>query len=316
MDNNMDNNKSAWNEPFYKERNIGKCLSVGVSLISNRFIKIFKLALPVIAVSAIAFTLITLAFCNAGFEYEVAEDVIFKILATMMGLAAVSLLAAFAFRCVDVNIEGLNIYSIGLKYTYNKEFWRKTLAAFCVGVIAVAVMTAILMMANLIVNFFDDEQAIEQTRNGIAITSVIVYAVAAVIAILIIIPLYLALTCMMIRKNNLYKDFKDGYMLGWKKWGRVFALDVFINVIMAVMAVFLLSPAYVTSLMMHSATLSRMQGDAVNIPSYFTAVTVCVLALSSVISAIIIITRFLPHAYFYANVMAEDKDNDNNANKK
>ena len=65
---NKDNNKSAWNEPFYKERNIGKCLSVGVSLISNRFIKIVKLAAPAIAVSAIIFTVVTLAFCNAGFD--------------------------------------------------------------------------------------------------------------------------------------------------------------------------------------------------------------------------------------------------------
>ena len=69
MDNN-DNNKSVWNEPFYKERNIGKCLSAGVSLISNRFIKIIKLASPVIAVTAVVFTLVTLAFCNAGFEYQ------------------------------------------------------------------------------------------------------------------------------------------------------------------------------------------------------------------------------------------------------
>lgn len=311
---NKDNNKSAWNEPFYKERNIGKCLSVGVSLISNRFIKVVKLAAPAIAVSAIIFTVVTLAFCNAGFEYEVADSVIFKVFATLMGLAAVSLLAAFAFRCVDVNIEGLNIYSVGLKYTYNKEFWRKTLVAFIIGAVALAVMTAILLMANLILNFFDDQQAVEQTRNGISIAAIIVFGIALVIAVLLITPLYMAMTTMMIRNNNLYKDFKDGYMLGWKKWGRIFALDVFINLIVAVMAVFLLSPAYVTSLMMHSATLSRMQGDAVNIPSYFTAITVCVLALSSVIFSIIVITRFLPHAYFYANVMAED--NDNNENKK
>jgi hypothetical protein len=315
MDNN-DNNKSVWNEPFYKERNIGKCLSAGVSLISNRFIKIIKLASPVIAVTAVVFTLVTLAFCNAGFEYQLEDSLIFKGVAVVISLAAVSSLAAFAYRCVDVNIEGLNIYSIGYKYTYSKEFWRKLLVAFIVCAIALIVFEAMMLLANLAVNFFDDNQDVEKTQNGFSMIAIIAYGIGLVLVTLLITPLYMALSSMMISKNNLYKDFKEGYLLGWKKWGRIFALDVFINVIMTVMAVFLLSPAYVTSLMMHSATLSRMQGDAVDIPSYFTALTVVVLFLSSVISAIIIITRFIPHAYFYANVMTEDKDNENNTNKK
>ena len=62
---NPENNKSAWNEPFFKERTIGKCVSDGISLISNRFWKIIKLALPVIAFAAICITAVTFVFCNA-----------------------------------------------------------------------------------------------------------------------------------------------------------------------------------------------------------------------------------------------------------
>lgn len=309
---NKDNNKSAWTEPFYKERNIGKCLSLGVSLISNRFFKIFRLASPVIAFAAVVFTFVTFTFCNAEYEYDFADSALFRAFAAVIILIAVAALAAFAYRCVDVNIEGLNIFSIGFKYTYNKEFWRKTIVAMIIGVLTLIVALAFITLAQVTVNFF----SVTPGQNGISILAVIIYGLAVGMATVLTIPLYMSLNRMMIDKKNLYNDFKQGYILGWKKWGRIFALDLLINLIMAVMAVFILSPAYVTSLMMHSATLSKLQGDAVDIPAYFNLITICVIFFSSVIWSIFIIARYLPHAYFYANVVTEDKEFDNNVNKK
>lgn len=311
-----DNNKSAWNEPFFKERNIGKCLSVGVSLMSNRFLKVIRLAAPLILFAAILFTILAWTFCKAGFECGFADSLVFRIFSTLIIMLNVAILAAFAYRCVDVNIEGLNIYSIGFKFIYNREFWRKVVVAF--AIIAVAVITTALCIAaaHATVSLFPDTPDGTQNQGGVDIMTFIVYGIMVAIAMVLTVPLYMALNRMMIEKNHFYLDFKQGYMMGWKKWGRIFALELFINLILAVMAVFVLSPAYVTSLMMHSATLSRLQGDAVDIPAYFSLITICVLFFSSVIWTIFIIARFIPHAYFYANAVSEDKEYDNNENKK
>ena len=310
-----DNNKSAWNEPFYQERTIGKCISIGLSLISNRFLKIMKLAVPVILFSAVCFTIITYLFCDAGLELTFTDTILFKIISILISIICCAFLAAFSYRCVHINIEGLNVYSIGYKYMYNLKFWKNTIAAAVVFVFVALIAVALNLLANLVVDFFTDDNLLYQEQKGISIVGLIVFSISAVIAIIFLLPLYMALNVMMIEDIGLLKGLKKGYLLGWKKWGRIFAMDVIINVIIAVLAVFILSPAYVISLMQHSATLSRLQGDAVDIPAFFSLLTMGVLFLSSIFIAIIIITKFLPHAFFYANVACEDKEDEKIVNK-
>ena len=94
---NSDNNKSAWNEPFFKERTIGKCVSDGISLISNRFWKIIKLALPVIAFAALCITVVTFVFCNAELEISVSENAVLYGLMFFVLLIPLTSLTAFAY---------------------------------------------------------------------------------------------------------------------------------------------------------------------------------------------------------------------------
>jgi hypothetical protein len=309
---NSDNNKSAWNEPFFKERTIGKCVSDGISLISNRFWKIIKLALPVIALAALCITAVTFVFCNAELEISVSENAVLYGLMICVLLIPIILLTAFAYRCVDVYKERLNIFSIGYKYIYNKEFGKKTLVAFIIFGIAAAGLVCISLIESSLINLFSADDAFPQQHYGISPVSLIVFTFFAILFVIFYVPLIMALNVMMINNSQIWSDFKKGYALGWKKWGRLFALDVMINVIIIVMAVFLLAPAYVISIMQHSATLSRLQGDAVDIPGYFSIITLLILFFSSVLCTIIFITKVLPHALFYANVVCEDKQDDNN----
>ncbi len=308
--------KSAWNEPFFKERTIGKCVSDGISLISNRFWKIIKLALPVIAFAALCITVVTFVFCNAEMEMSVSENSLLYGLLMFMLLVPLALLTAFAYRCVDVYKERLNIFSVGYKYIYNKVFGRKTLVALVIFGIAALVILCFSLIMPPLVNLFVPDETLPQQHYGISPASLIVFTFFAVIFIIFYVPLIMAMNVMMINNHGLWSDFKKGYALGWKKWGRLFALDVMINVIVFVMAVFLLAPAYVISIMQHSATLSRLQGDAVDIPAYFSAITLLILFLSSLLCTVIFITKVLPHALFYANVVCEDKQEDNNSVEK
>ena len=80
---NQDNNKSAWNEPFYQTRSIGKCLSIGISFLSNRFLQIMKLALPVICILALFTTIVVYVRCDASLEYSIGQTLLFKVFATV-----------------------------------------------------------------------------------------------------------------------------------------------------------------------------------------------------------------------------------------
>ena len=69
-----------------------------------------------------------------------------------------------------------------------------------------------------------------------------------------------------------------------------------------------MAPAYVISLLLHSATLSQVQGDVVNIPAYLTPLTIVILFVAAIILAVITIARTIPHAYLYASVKSDETE--------
>ena len=41
---------------------------------------------------------------------------------------------------------------------------------------------------------------------------------------------------MMLERNGIFTDLKRGYVLGWKKWGRVFALETLVVILILIAA--------------------------------------------------------------------------------
>ena len=286
---NQDNNKSAWNEPFYQTRSIGKCLSIGISFLSNRFLQIMKLALPVICILALFTTIVVYVRCDASLEYSIGQTLLFKVF-------------------VDVNIEGLNVYSVGYKYLYNKRFFNNVIIALIVSAIFVIVAVCLYLLASLLIQWIGPNENASMVQGGFSITHIAVGAGAVLLFVAVTVPLYMAISVMMLERNGIFTDLKRGYVLGWKKWGRVFALEMLVVILILIAALFVMAPAYVLSLMQHSATLSRMQGDAVDIPAYFSVITIGSLFISSLVMSVFMLCRYLPHAYLYATAKLEEND--------
>lgn len=305
---NQDNNKSAWNEPFYQTRSIGKCLSIGISFLSNRFLQIMKLALPVICILALFTTIVVYVRCDASLEYSIGQTLLFKVFATVAMTVAVAFVAAFVYRCVDVNIEGLNVYSVGYKYLYNKRFFNNVIIALIVSAIFVIVAVCLYLLASLLIQWIGPNENASMVQGGFSITHIAVGAGAVLLFVAVTVPLYMAISVMMLERNGIFTDLKRGYVLGWKKWGRVFALEMLVVILILIAALFVMAPAYVLSLMQHSATLSRMQGDAVDIPAYFSVITIGSLFISSLVMSVFMLCRYLPHAYLYAMAKLEEND--------
>ena len=119
--NDTENSKSVWKEPFYKERTIGKCVSTGISIVSNRFPKIFRLSLPAALLSSIISTAVIFSLCDADIQTKINNSFVYKIVECILVTIAFALMAAFAYRCVDVHKDNINILSVRYRYIYNSR---------------------------------------------------------------------------------------------------------------------------------------------------------------------------------------------------
>ena len=88
-------------------------------------------------------------------------------------------------------------------------------------------------------------------------------------------------------------------------------MTLVVGIIVGVVAILLMSPAIVISLMQRNASLSLLEGDAVKLPSLFPVWEVVVLLVSTFLLTVLSWIQYLPLAYLYASVkedMAENKD--------
>ena len=308
MDNtqNNDNNNSAWNQQFFLYRGVGKCLSIGISFLTNRFWKIMRLALPVVAAAALVITPILYALCDAGIENDIEGNVIFKIGAAFLIILAAAAIQAFTFRCINVNIEGLNIYSIGYKYIYNKIFWNNFLKTTVTNAVFAIIALGMGEATQLAIGLLGDEQQGQVAQWNP--TSIPIWIAIAIIIYLITAPIYMTISVLCLENKGFGKDFIRGYKLGWKKIARVAELEFLILILVSILSIFIMAPAYVISLLLHSATLSQVQGDVVNIPAYLTPLTIVILFVAAIILAVITIARTIPHAYLYASVKSDETE--------
>ena len=113
-------------------------------------------------------------------------------------------------------------------------------------------------------------------------------------------------------EGTLMSKFWKGYKVGWKKWGKLFALSLLVSIIVGIISLLLVSPAIVITLLQRNASLSLLEGDAVNLPSLFPLWAVLILIISAFLLTIVTWIQHLPLAYLYASVK-EDMEQEEKA---
>ena len=305
---NPELNQPDWNEPFYKVRTNGKCLSVGISFIANRFLKILRLALPVIIFSSLCLTILTSFLCSAEYEMFLTDSFVGRCIAFIVLLFVTSSLTAFAYRCVDVSIEELNLYSIGNKYIYNHLFLKYFTSSLIINSVFILLAFLLLSLPKLMTQLMEKSDILMGEAPDAGVFLLVCKVAAVILLILITIPFPMVFNKMIFERNGVLHDMKSGYLYGWKKWGRIFALVLMVGSLVALLAVMLMAPAYVISLMQHAASESRLQGDSVSLPAYVPYLTMLITFISSFIISIIVITANLPFAYLYAATTTAEAD--------
>lgn len=290
-------------QSFYSYRSVAKCLSAGISFLTDHFWHLVKLSLPV----AIPLCLVLAASIYVSSDVSLLANPVNLLMTegvlTFLLVLLTAAFVGFVFNMVRMKSEELDLRTVRLKDAYKKPFFKLTVNAFVVSVIFMVVAFGFgwLMMKSMMREAHDMSEVVENVVGAI---------IVLLIMIAVFVPTGFCLPNVELGEGSLMKKFWKGYKLGWKKWAKLFALTLVVGIIVGVVSILLMSPAIVISLMQRNASLSLLEGDAVHLPSLFPLWEVMVLLISTFLMTILSWIQYLPLAYLYASVkddMGEDK---------
>ncbi len=290
-------------QSFYSYRSVAKCLSAGISFLTDHFGHLVKLSLPV----AIPLCLVLAASIYVSSDVSLLANPVNLLMTegvlTFLLVLLTAAFVGFVFNLIRMKSEELDLRTVRLKDAYKKPFFKLTVNAFVVSVIFMVVAFGFgwLMMKSMMREAHDMSEVVENVVGAI---------IVLLIMIAVFVPTGFCLPNVELGEGSLMKKFWKGYKLGWKKWAKLFALTLVVGIIVGVVSILLMSPAIVISLMQRNASLSLLEGDAVHLPSLFPLWEVVVLLISTFLMTILSWIQYLPLAYLYASVkddMGEDK---------
>jgi len=290
-------------QSFYSYRSVAKCLSAGISFLTDHFWHLVKLSLPV----AIPLCLVLAASIYVSSDVSLLSNPVNLLMTegvlTFLLVLLTAAFVGFVFNLIRMKSEELDLRTVRLKDAYKKPFFKLTVNAFVVSVIFMVVAFGFgwLMMKSMMREAHDMSEVVENVVGAI---------IVLLIMIAVFVPTGFCLPNVELGEGSLMKKFWKGYKLGWKKWAKLFALTLVVGIIVGVVSILLMSPAIVISLMQRNASLSLLEGDAVHLPSLFPLWEVVVLLISTFLMTILSWIQYLPLAYLYASVkddMGEDK---------
>ena len=304
---NSDVNQQS--EVFYKYRGATRCLSVGISFLTDNFLAIVKLSLPYALTFAAILTAIVYITSDSSFmdtmmRMSIDGNRTGIILVVVLSLLYVLLFVAevmyegFIFRLVHIRSHNLPlsrftpkaIWKSSLKYA-GKAFWF-----YLVTVIIVQICS---MIAVLPFVFGGEGTIFEVLKIG-------VFAVVMSLTLIFALPLSVALPAMFLEKGKARRNAFYGYRKGLRIWGKVFCLSILIA-ILQLFLIFVLSMPFVTMVSSyHAATQSQLYGDAVHLPGGFGVWYAICLFVTSYLYTFLLWLQTVPFAYLYASIKSDE----------
>ncbi|MBR4365522.1 MAG: hypothetical protein IKP43_01935, partial [Bacteroidaceae bacterium] len=99
---------------FYKIRNTGKCLSEGVSLLTEHFLRMLYLSLPISIPYAVSSAILAMVSTNLVVGVTPEKIIMFSVFSTISFLTLIGMLA-LVYRFVEVRIADENLGKQTLK---------------------------------------------------------------------------------------------------------------------------------------------------------------------------------------------------------
>ncbi|MDO4994670.1 MAG: hypothetical protein Q4E32_06665 [Bacteroidales bacterium] len=287
---------------LYQYRGVQKCLSEGISFLTNHFLRFVRLTLPV----SLPFALVVAALIYLACDVTVVTDgtVLTAVAGGLSGLCVVLTVfyVALIYRLLQLNDEGYDMNRLTFRRLYTQALWPLFFKALGVTLLITLIEAVFCYAFQYIWQLTPDDELI-------SFASIVVgLVVLSLVALAVLTPLTLCTPGALLGKEGFFRDISTAYRWGWRRWGKVFSLNLLVGLIVWIVSTLLFSPAIVVGLMQRNATMSMMQGDAVDLPGGFGFWVAVILFVSAFIYTLLLWLQHVPVAYQYASAKVSDEE--------
>lgn len=279
---------------LYRYRSIQKCLSEGVSFLTDHFLQFVRLTLPV----SIPFAVVVAALIYLACDVTIVTDgtLLMAVVGGLTGLtvALTSVYIALIYRLLQLQDEGCDMKGLTFRRLYGKRLWPMALKALAVSLL-ISLATTLLCLAMQHILHLPEDDVLLTTAS-----KVVGLVVIALVAIAVLTPVTLCTPGALLGDGRFFSNVWTAYKWGWRRWGKVFSLNLLVGIIVWVVSTLLFAPAIVVGLMQRNATMSIMGGDAVDLPASFGFWVAVVFILSAFVYTLLLWLQHVPLAYQYA----------------
>lgn len=287
---------------LYQYRGVQKCLSEGISFLTNHFLRFVRLTLPV----SLPFALVVAALIYLACDVTVVTDgtVLTAVAGGLSGLCVVLTVfyVALIYRLLQLNDEGYDMNRLTFRRLYTQALWPLFFKALGVTLLITLIEACFCYAFQYIWQLTPDDELI-------SFASIVVgLVVLSLVALAVLTPLTLCTPGALLGQEGFFRDISTAYRWGWRRWGKVFSLNLLVGLIVWIVSTLLFSPAIVVGLMQRNATMSMMQGDAVDLPGGFGFWVAVILFVSAFIYTLLLWLQHVPVAYQYASAKVSDEE--------
>jgi hypothetical protein len=284
-------------DQFYQYRGVAKCLSAGISVLTDKFWRMLWLTLPVmLLLAAVVGTILYIGSDASQFIYSKSGWWIVSILA-LITLVLMSALLAVVYQLMDLKHRGVDWQRVKLLNLYGRRFVLRLAYILITLLITSCVLGFIIWLFKLV-----GQIPLEPGEIELIVAKVGGYVVLVLLFIAVAVPANQCVPSVVLGEGNVFKRIWRGYMMGWKKWGKVFGLSLLSYIIVFTLTALLFSPAIIGYFVRQSATVSLLQGDAVDLPSHFALWSGVLFVVSAYIIGLVQLVNYMPQAYLYASI--------------
>lgn len=262
----MDDKKNNIEEPFRVFRNVGRCYSRGISMVSDNFRSFFRFLFPVTLVCALLSTLVNVAQL---FPYEISLGFLepykdwFSVLFLLLNIVVYCAFLSHVYTLIKMKASDHNLAAVTTKFFYSesRKNFRRLFAWYC------------LLIPILCITF-----------------------VLAPIAYLF---LMLVLPCLMLSGKSFWRAVQSGIRLSCRFFFRNLRMLVFLLFSVVLACLLINSPLVVFYLLEYSAEASILSGDTIVLPDIYYYIAPAVMFVTTFLSLFVSIAFHTPIAYLY-----------------
>lgn len=308
-------NEIQHKEPFYSYRKITRCLSAGISFLTDNFLHIVKLSLPYVVALAVFQTALAYIGSNSSLLQVMmgnpeASSVSMVTLGIIVGLLLIAMFVAYSlysglvYRLIHIYSHDLPLKSLG----YIQTLKSSVKYGIKCGVFYLCLALIVIVFETIaFVPFFIPTEG----RMYLAIKLGVLLAVLLAL-FFVIVPCAFSMQAIFLEEGKAYKNAVYGFKKGLKYWGKSFCLALLIG-LLEMLLIFVLSlPSLSMAQCYQAATLSQLNGDAVVIPTGFNFWYLVVLFVTSCLISFIAWIGPTSFAYLYASMKTDEKEQANN----